>query len=320
MRNDHAEVPEQVARLADKRRTLAGQRLVGGALPGIGLAGPMGAGKDTTATAIADVLCHPSMAHIAGGRAVRRVAFADVLKREAYRQALTVKSILTLCQVTGCALDVERVVFGNEALCGAFMPAGAPIPGGLIGVYCQIFADALREGDTDAWDEDVFISVKTPAKRVAYQLLGQAVRRVDPGYWVRAAGCRAGGVAGIGLADGDSVIAFTAIPSSQVSDALVVSLSDAGGGLICEGAWKATSLAEFNVKGRGTGGMAVRVNRKRESDLLFAGVAVGEPESVAVADGDGGVTVGLPVEASTRSSSGGEFVPVASVPVAVGRM
>lgn len=187
MRNDHAEVPEQVARLADKRRTLAGQRLVGGALPGIGLAGPMGAGKDTTATAIADVLRHPSMAHIAGGRAVRRVAFADVLKREAYRQALTVKSILTLCQVTGCALDVERVVFGNEALCGAFMPAGAPIPGGLIGVYCQIFADALREGDTDAWDEDVFISVKTPAKRVAYQLLGQAVRRVDPGYWVRAA-------------------------------------------------------------------------------------------------------------------------------------
>ena len=187
MRNDHAEVAGQVACLADKRRALAGQRLVGGALPGIGLAGPMGAGKDTTATAIADVLRHPSMAHIAGGRAVRRVAFADVLKREAYRQALTVKSILTLCQVTGCALDVERVVFGNEALCGAFMPAGAPIPGGLIGVYCQIFADALREGDTDAWDEDVFISVKTPAKRVAYQLLGQAVRRVDPGYWVRAA-------------------------------------------------------------------------------------------------------------------------------------
>ena len=187
MRNDHAEVSERVARLADKRRALAGRRLAGGALPGIGLAGPMGAGKDTTGEAIADVLRHPSMAHIAGGRAVRRVAFADVLKREAYRQALTVKSILTLCQVTGCALDVERVVFGNEALYGAFMPAGAPIPGGLIGVYCQVFADALREGDTDAWDEDVFISVKTPAKRVAYQLLGQAVRRVDPGYWVRAA-------------------------------------------------------------------------------------------------------------------------------------
>lgn len=187
MRNDHAEVSERVARLADKRRALAGRRLAGGALPGIGLAGPMGAGKDTTGEAIADVLRHPSMAHIAGGRAVRRVAFADALKREAHRQALTVKSILTLCQVTGCALDVERVVFGNETLCGAFMPAGAPIPGGLIGVYCQIFADALREGDTDAWDEDVFVSVKTPAKRVAYQLLGQAVRRVDPGYWVRAA-------------------------------------------------------------------------------------------------------------------------------------
>lgn len=145
------------------------------------------------------------------------------------------------------------------------------------------------------------------------------VLRADAGK-VRAAGCRAGGVAGISVADGDSVIAFNAIPSSQVGDALVVSLSDAGGGLIREGAWKATSLAEFNVKGRGTGGMAVRVNRKRESDLLFAGVAVGEPESVAVADGDGGVTVGLPVAVSTRSSSGGEFVPVASTPVAVGRV
>ena len=143
------------------------------------------------------------------------------------------------------------------------------------------------------------------------------VLRADAGK-VRAAGCRAGGVAGIGLADGDSVIAFNAIPSSQVGDALVVSLSDAGGGLIREGAWKATSLAEFNVKGRGTGGMAVRVNRKRESDLLFAGVAVGGVESVAVADGDGGVTVGLPVEASARSSSGGEFTQVASAPVAVG--
>lgn len=145
------------------------------------------------------------------------------------------------------------------------------------------------------------------------------VLRADAGK-VRAAGCRAGGVAGIGLADGDSVIAFNALPSSQAGDALVVSLSDAGGGLIREGAWKATSLTEFNVKGRGTGGMAVRVNRKRESDLLFAGVAVGAPEAVAVADNDGGVTVGLPVEASTRSSSGGEFVPVASTPVAVGRV
>lgn len=147
---------------------------------------------------------------------------------------------------------------------------------------------------------------------------GKALR-ADAGK-VRAAGCRAGGVAGISVADGDSVIAFTATPSSQAGDAVVVSLSDAGGGLIREGAWKATSLTEFNVKGRGTGGMAVRVNRKRESDLLFAGVAVGEPESVAVADGDGGVTVGLPVAVSTRSSSGGEFVPVASTPVAVGRV
>lgn len=143
------------------------------------------------------------------------------------------------------------------------------------------------------------------------------VLRADAGK-VRAAGCRAGGVAGISVADGDGVIAFNAITSSQVGDALVVSLSDAGGGLIREGAWKATSLSEFNVKGRGTGGMAVRVNRKRESDLLFAGVAVVAPEAVAVADGDGGVTVGLPVAASSRSSSGGEFVPVASVPVAVG--
>ena len=186
-RNDHAEVSEQVARLADKRRTLAGQRLVGGALPGIGLAGPMGAGKDTTAAAIADVLRHPSMAHVAGGRAVRRVAFADVLKREAYRQALAVKNILTLRSGVESALGVERAIVEDEALCAAFMPAGAPLPGGLVGLYCQIVADAQREGDTDAWDEGTFIAVKTPAKRVAYQLLGQTVRGVDSGYWVRAA-------------------------------------------------------------------------------------------------------------------------------------
>lgn len=187
VRNDHAEVSEQVVRLADKRRALAGKRLAGGALPGIGLAGPMGAGKDTTGEAIADVLRHPSVAHVAGGRAVRRVAFADVLKREAYRQALAVKSILTLRRGVESALDVERAIVEDEALCAAFMPAGAPLPGGLVGLYCQIVADAEREGDTGAWDEDAFIEVKTPAKRVAYQLLGQTVRSVDSGYWVRAA-------------------------------------------------------------------------------------------------------------------------------------
>ena len=187
MRNDYAEVSEQASRLAGKRRTLAGRRLAGGALPGIGLAGPMGAGKDTTAAAIADVLRHPSVAHVAGGRAARRVAFADVLKREAYRQALAVKNILTLRRGVESALDVERAIVEDAALCAAFMPVGAPLPGGLVGLYCQIVADAEREGDTGAWDEGVFIAVKTPAKRVAYQLLGQTVRGVDSGYWVRAA-------------------------------------------------------------------------------------------------------------------------------------
>ena len=173
--------------LVHKRDALAGKRLAGGALPGIGLAGPMGSGKDTTATALADLLRHPSMAHVAGGRASRRVAFADVLKREAYRQALAVKSILTLRSGVETALDVERAIVEDEVLCASFMPAGAPLPGGLVGVYCQIVADAERGGDAGAWDEDAFVSVKTPAKRVAYQLLGQAVRSVDPGYWVRAA-------------------------------------------------------------------------------------------------------------------------------------
>lgn len=187
MRNDHADLAETVASLVDKRRTLAGRRLADGALPGIGLAGPMGAGKDTTAAALADLLRHPSVAHVAGGRAARRVAFADVLKREAYRQALAVKSILALRSGVESALDVERAIVEDEALCWAFMPAGAPLPGGLVSLYCQIVADAEREGDTGAWDEDAFIAVKTPAKRVAYQLLGQTVRSVDPGYWVRAA-------------------------------------------------------------------------------------------------------------------------------------
>lgn len=173
--------------LVGRRDALTGKRLAGGALPGMGFAGPMGAGKDTTAGALADLLRHPSVAHIAGGRAARRVAFADVLKREAYRQALAVKSILALRSGVETALDVERAIVEDEALCAAFMPAGAPLPGGLVGAYCQIVADTQREGDTGAWDEETFIASKTPAKRVAYQLLGQAVRRMDPGYWVRAA-------------------------------------------------------------------------------------------------------------------------------------
>lgn len=185
MRSAAAEL--SMVTLVHKRDALAGKRLVGGALPGMGFAGPMGAGKDTTGEAIADLLRHPSVAHVAGGRAARRVAFADVLKREAYRQALAVKSILTLRSGVESALDVERAIVEDAALCESFMPAGAPLPGGLVGLYCQIVADAEREGDTGAWDEETFIAAKTPAKRVAYQLLGQAVRSVDSGYWVRAA-------------------------------------------------------------------------------------------------------------------------------------
>lgn len=185
MRSAAAEL--SMVALVHKRDALTGKRLAGGALPGIGLAGPMGSGKDTTAAALADLLRHPSVAHVAGGRAARRVAFADVLKREAYRQALAVKSILTLRSGVESALDVERAIVEDAALCESFMPAGAPLPGGLVGLYCQIVADAEREGDTDAWDEEMFIAVKTPAKRVAYQLLGQTVRSVDSGYWVRAA-------------------------------------------------------------------------------------------------------------------------------------
>ena len=185
MRSAAAEL--SMVTLVYKRDALTGKRLAGGALPGIGLAGPMGAGKDTTGEAIADVLRHPSVAHVAGERAARRVAFADELKRVAYRQVLTVKSILALRRGAESALDVERAIVEDEALCAAFMPAGAPLPGGLVGAYCQIVADSEREGDTGAWDEETFIAVKTPAKRVAYQLLGQAVRGVDSGYWVRAA-------------------------------------------------------------------------------------------------------------------------------------
>lgn len=185
MRSAAAEL--SMVTLVHKRDALTGKRLAGGALPGIGLAGSMGSGKDTTAAALADLLRHPSVAHVAGGRAARRVAFADVLKREAYRQALAVKSILTLRSGVRSALDVERAIVEDAALCESFMPAGAPLPGGLVGAYCQIVADSEREGDTDAWDEETFIAVKTPAKRVAYQLLGQTVRSVDSGYWVRAA-------------------------------------------------------------------------------------------------------------------------------------
>ena len=185
MRSAAAEL--SMVSLVHKRDALTGKRLAGGALPGMGFAGPMGAGKDTTAAALADLLRHPSVAHVAGGRAARRVAFADVLKREAYRQALAVKSILTLRSGVETALDVERAIVEDAALCESFMPAGAPLPGGLVGLYCQIVADAEREGDTGAWDEETFIAVKTPVKRVAYQLLGQAVRSVDSGYWVRAA-------------------------------------------------------------------------------------------------------------------------------------
>jgi len=146
---------------------------------------------------------------------------------------------------------------------------------------------------------------------------------------VRPQGRSAGGMAGIKLAAGATVIGFCAVdlgPPAGVLDVVDEPLVVTGGGLPPEGrgvgptglAWgavsslKVTPLAEYPRNGRATGGVRVQRLLSGESQLVLGWAGRG-PVWAAAAGGD---PVELPTSHGRRDGSGS---PVATPPVAVGR-
>ncbi|AUG29832.1 MULTISPECIES: DNA topoisomerase (ATP-hydrolyzing) subunit A [Microbacterium] len=116
---------------------------------------------------------------------------------------------------------------------------------------------------------------------------------------VRPQGRSAGGMAGIRLSDGASVIAFTAVTDADA--AVVVTIA---GSLLAiagtdAGSAKVSSFSEFPPKGRATGGVRAQRLLKGEDALTLAWVGV-EPRALAA---DGAVRT-LPDVGAKRDASG----------------
>lgn len=165
---------------------------------------------------------------------------------------------------------------------------------------------ALRDGDevvgaAAAADDDELVLVASDASLLHF-----------PASAVRPQGRPAGGMAGIRLDAGQSMVAFAVVPADD-EHALVVTVAGSSSALpgTQAGTAKVTPLAAYPGKGRATGGVRAHRFLKGEDALLLAWV--GPPPARAV--GSGGQAVTLPDVDPRRDMSG---VPLAAPVHAVG--
>ncbi|MEV4901586.1 DNA topoisomerase (ATP-hydrolyzing) [Citricoccus sp. NPDC055426] len=161
--------------------------------------------------------------------------------------------------------------------------------------------DAITLKDSDvvvgagpAGDEDTLVFITRTG-----QLLRYAASLVRP------QGRTAGGMAGIKLAAGDSVIAFSAVPAASLEGehrAVVVTVTSGEDTLpgTVPGSMKKTPLDDYPAKGRATGGVRAHRLLKGETELALAWAGA-QPALGASANG---VARPLPAEFGTRDGSG----------------
>ncbi|MGI8614621.1 MAG: DNA gyrase/topoisomerase IV subunit A [Nocardioidaceae bacterium] len=131
-----------------------------------------------------------------------------------------------------------------------------------------------------------------------------------PASLVRPQGRTGGGVAGIKLNAGASVVFFGAL--RFIDDAVVVTIAGSAAALpgTSTGSAKLTPLADYPGKGRGTGGVRAHRFLKGEDTLLTAWAGDGPPMAAA----GSGAPVDLPVTPGRRDGSGAPLdQPVAAI-------
>lgn len=131
-----------------------------------------------------------------------------------------------------------------------------------------------------------------------------------PASGVRPQGRSGGGVAGIKLADGDRVIAFSAFDVTRPAEVVTVSGSSTALAGVQAGSLKVSAASEYPAKGRATGG--VRCHRfLRGEDALIGAWVVPSP---ALACSDAGAPVDLPSPIARRDGSGSPLsIPLSAV-------
>ncbi len=132
-----------------------------------------------------------------------------------------------------------------------------------------------------------------------------------PAAGVRPQGRPAGGVTGIRLDRGASVVFFGAL--SPTPDAVLVTVAGSSAALpgTSAGTVKVTPYAEYPAKGRGTGGVRCHRFLRGEGRLLLAWVGRGPAKAATAA----GVPIELPAAGGRRDESG---TPVDGIVAAVG--
>jgi DNA gyrase subunit A len=229
------------------------------------------------------------------------------------------------------ATELAPLDRGERLLALTSMPAEGP---GLVlatrsGVVKRVAADWAAKGDAlevialKPGDEVVGAVelVDEEQELVFFSSTGELLR--FPASLVRPQGRAAGGMAGIKLAPGASVVGFSAVDLRSpegVLDVVDEPLVVTGAGLPPEGrakgpgvvsSIKVTPLSEYPRKGRATGGVRAQRLLSGESQLVL-GWAGRSPWAAA----RGGDPVELPTSHGRRDGSG---TPVTVPPVAIGR-
>ena len=169
------------------------------------------------------------------------------------------------------------------------------IPGDVPGNRDAWEVVALKEGDevvgaAAAADDDELVLVASDASLLHF-----------PASAVRPQGRPAGGMAGIKLDAGVSVVAFAVVAAGSV-DALVVTVAGSSSALpgTQAGTAKVTPLAAYPGKGRATGGVRAHRFLKGEDALILAWVGPAPARAI----GSGGQAVALPEVDQRRDMSG----------------
>ncbi len=158
----------------------------------------------------------------------------------------------------------------------------------------EVVAIGLKPGDsvvgaTQAPEDDDLVFITSNAQLLRF-----------PASGVRPQGLPAGGVAGVALGAGASVIWFGSVPRSD--DAVVATVSTSSSALpgTDNGRAKVSALSEFPAKGRATQGVRAHAFLKGEDGLTVAWAGIAPPHAV----GTDGAARTLPDWLSKRDGSG----------------
>ncbi|QPL04536.1 MULTISPECIES: DNA gyrase/topoisomerase IV subunit A [Actinomyces] len=246
--------------------------------------GQVGAVTDTGRLVLMDVLATPEVPRLegapslAGGQPAHLLVDLEPSER-----------VVGLVPV-GSGASTPLVLATAQGVIKRVKPGDEPVRGSSWEVISLSEGDRIVFAGTAA-DTDVLVLVTSDAQLLRFE----AVK-------VRPQGRAAGGMVGVSLREGATVLSGAAVPEALLAEAVVVTVADSEEALpgMGSGSVKVTPLDRYPAKGRATGGVRAQRFLRGESQLVLAWVGVGPARAV----GSGGQDVVLPEVDERRDASG----------------